>query len=211
VLLNAGPLIVRGLEGAAAAGLLFNVLMVARAPQVLFQAVTTSLLPNLTRLWTGRTREGRAAFQLSVRSTLVAVLGFAIAVGVVILVAGPALMRLAFGESFSYQRADLLIVAVGMGFHLASLTLNQAALAQGQAREAAVRWLVCAAAFLAWSFVPVLDEVRRVEVGFAGAAALLCALLYLVYRRPSPRHPAALIVDPSQPAALQLPAADEAG
>src|SRR5215208_1810193 len=40
-LLNAGPLIVRGLEGAAAAGFIFNVLMIARAPLVLFQAVAT--------------------------------------------------------------------------------------------------------------------------------------------------------------------------
>ena len=49
-LLNAGPLIVRGMEGAAAAGFIFNVLMIARAPLVLFQAVATSLLPHLTRL-----------------------------------------------------------------------------------------------------------------------------------------------------------------
>ena len=49
-LLNAGPLLVRASEGAAAAGFIFNVLMIARAPLVLFQAVATSLLPHLTRL-----------------------------------------------------------------------------------------------------------------------------------------------------------------
>ena len=36
--------------------------------------------------------------------------------------------------------------------------------------------------------MPVLSEFRRVEVGFAGAAALLCALLYLLYRSP-PKEP----------------------
>ena len=49
-LLNAGPLVVKATEGAAAAGFIFNVLMIARAPLVLFQAVATSLLPHLTRL-----------------------------------------------------------------------------------------------------------------------------------------------------------------
>ena len=50
--LNAGPLIVRGLQGAAAAGFIFNVLMLARAPLQLFQAVSTSILPHLTGLHT---------------------------------------------------------------------------------------------------------------------------------------------------------------
>src|SRR5262249_9181582 len=39
--LNAGPLVVRALDGAAAAGFIFNVLMLARAPLQLFQAVST--------------------------------------------------------------------------------------------------------------------------------------------------------------------------
>src|SRR6185503_372545 len=50
--LNAGPLITRGLQGAAAAGFIFNVLMIARAPLQLFQAVSTSSLPHLTSLHT---------------------------------------------------------------------------------------------------------------------------------------------------------------
>ena len=48
--LNAGPLLVNATAGAAAAGFIFNVLMIARAPLQLFQAVSTSLLPHLTRL-----------------------------------------------------------------------------------------------------------------------------------------------------------------
>ena len=58
-LLNAGPLLVRASEGAAAAGFIFNVLMIARAPLVLFQAVATSLLPHLTRLRSSAGRGGR--------------------------------------------------------------------------------------------------------------------------------------------------------
>ena len=58
--LNAGPLIVRSLQGAAAAGFIFNVLMIARAPLQLFQAVSTSILPHLTSLHTSDRRGQRA-------------------------------------------------------------------------------------------------------------------------------------------------------
>jgi hypothetical protein len=115
-------------------------------------------------------------------------------------------MRLAFGDNYGYDRVGLLIIAAGMGFHLASLTLNQAALAQGQARRAAIRWAICAAAFVAWCFLPVFDVVRRVEIGFAGAAILLCALLYALYRAPRPRPGDRVVPDPTQPAATRLPA-----
>ena len=55
-------------------------------------------------------------------------------VALVVLIAGPALMQVAFGDKFSYDRGGLLLVTVGMGFYLCSGTLNQAALARGQAR-----------------------------------------------------------------------------
>jgi O-antigen/teichoic acid export membrane protein len=211
-LLNAGPLIVRGLEGAAAAGFIFNVLMIARAPLVLFQAVATSLLPHLTRLRASGDTGEAGAFAMSVRTTLTAIAGFAALVALVVAIAGPDLMQLAFGKKFTYDRAGLLIVTVGMGFYLSSGTLNQAALAQGQVRAAAVRWVICAAAFIGWNFVPVFDEFRRVEVGFAGASALLCALLYVLYRNP-PRAPRPEdVVEPGSPEEIEarLAAADEA-
>jgi O-antigen/teichoic acid export membrane protein len=211
-LLNAGPLIVRASDGAAAAGFIFNVLMIARAPLVLFQAVATSLLPHLTRLRSSTSTEDAGAFRMSIRVTVGAIAAFAVAVGVVVAIAGPELMQLAFGEKFSYDRAGLLIVTAGMGFYLASGTLNQAALAQGQARAAAVRWVVCAAAFIGWNLLPVLDEFRRVEVGFAGSAALLCTLLYLLYRHPPKAPRPEDMVAPGSPQEIEarLASADEA-
>ena len=210
-LLNAGPLLVRASEGAAAAGFIFNVLMIARAPLVLFQAVATSLLPHLTRLRSSGV-EGDGAFQMSVRVTVSAIAAFAAAVGLFALIAGPELMQIAFGDKFTYDRAGLLIVTAGMGFYLASGTLNQAALAQGQARAAAARWVICAAGFVCWNFVPVFDEFRRVEVGFAGAAALLCGLLYVLYRNPPKKPRPEDVVEPGSPEEIeaQLAAADEA-
>lgn len=208
--LNAGTLLVRAVDGAAAAGFIFNVLMVARAPLYLFQAVATSLLPHLTRLLASGQTDDESAFRLSVRSTLIAVAGFTALVVTVVLAAGPDLMQIAFGDTFTYGRADLLIVAVGMGLYLSAVTLNQAALAQGQVRRAALCWIACAIGFVGWNLVPVLDVFRRVEIGFAGAAAALCLLLYLLYRRPRVR--AEDVVRPDSPEEIEarLAAADEA-
>ena len=210
-LLNAGPLLVKGSEGAAAAGYIFNVLMIARAPLVLFQAVATSLLPHLTRLGASADARHAQAFRLTVRLTIAAIAAFAAVVALVVLIAGPELMQLAFGDNFEYDRAGLLIVTAGMGAYLAAVTLNQAALAQGQVRRAAACWVGCAIAFVGWNLLPVLDEFRRVEVGYTGAAALLCGLLYLLYRLPRAR--AEDVVQPGSPQEIEarLAAADEAG
>jgi O-antigen/teichoic acid export membrane protein len=209
--LNAGPLLLRASEGAAAAGFIFNVLMIARAPLVMFQAVATSLLPHLTRLLSREAGTGERAFRLSVRGTVLVIAGLATVVGIAVLVAGPELMQIAFGDKFTYDRAGLLIVTVGMGFYLSAATLNQAALAQGQARRAAVCWIACAGGFVVWNLLPVLDEFRRVEVGFTVAAVVLCGLLFLLYRRPHARPEDVLRPDSPQELEARLAAADEAG
>jgi O-antigen/teichoic acid export membrane protein len=211
VFLSSGALFVFEASGAAAAGFIWNVLMLARAPVYVFQAVATSLLPHLTRLRYRSEAGSEEAFGLSVQITLTAVLALAVGVALVVLVAGPTLMQVAFGDNFSYDRAGLLIVTVGMGFYLGAATLTQAALAQGQARRAAIRWIACATAFVLWNLLPVLDEFRRVEVGFAGAGAALCGLLYMLYRSP-PEHPED-VVRPDSPEEIEarIAAADEAG
>ena len=75
--LNAGPLLVEateGARGAALAGFAFNVLLIARAPLQLFQAVQTSILPHLTRL---RASGETDPFRRSVNLTLMAIAAFA--------------------------------------------------------------------------------------------------------------------------------------
>lgn len=186
--LNAGPLITRGLQGAAAAGFIFNVLMLARAPLQLFQAVSTSILPHLTNLHTSSAPDSEREFHRSVRGVLRGVTAFTAFTALVVLIAGPQLMQLAFSAKFEYDRPGLLLVTLGMGLYLASVTVNQACLAQGQVRRAAARWFGCAAFFILWNFLPIVgDEFRRVEIGFALTAGVLFALLYLVYRRPHER------------------------
>jgi O-antigen/teichoic acid export membrane protein len=187
--LNAGPIITRSLQGAAAAGFIFNVLMLARAPLQLFQAVSTSILPHLTSLHTSTAPDSEREFHRSVRGVLLGVAGFAAFTGIVVLIAGPQLMQLAFSKKFEYDRPGLLLVTLGMGLYLGSVTLNQACLAQGQVRRAAARWIACAAFFILWNFLPIVEnEFRRVEIGFALTAGVLFVLLYLAYRNPHGRE-----------------------
>jgi O-antigen/teichoic acid export membrane protein len=186
--LNAGPLITRGLQGAAAAGFIFNVLMIARAPLQLFQSVSTSILPHLTRLHASTSEDAEREFHHTVRMVL---LGLAAFTGIAFLfmaVAGPKAMQLAFSNKFTYDREGLLLITAGMGLYLSSVTVNQACIAQGQVRRAAARWITCAGLFIAWNFVPLVgNEFRRVEIGFLLAAAVLFSLLYFVYRHPHGR------------------------
>ncbi|MFN8162370.1 MAG: hypothetical protein U0R26_00755 [Solirubrobacterales bacterium] len=201
--LNAGPLIARGLQGAAAAGFIFNVLMIARAPLQLFQAVSTSILPHLTSLHTSTDPDSDREFHRSVRGVLMGIVAFASFTAIVVLIAGPHLMQIAFSKKFSYDRAGLLLVTLGMGLYLASVTVNQACLAQGQVRRAAARWIACASFFIGWNFVPLVsDEFRRVEIGFALTAGILFGLLYLVYRRPHER--AEDVPGPGSPEELEV-------
>ena len=176
-LLNAAVLLV---PNSTTAGIVFSALMVARAPLQLFQAVQTSLLPHLAGL---EATSGSEAFGRAIRQTVLAIAAFAAACAVGLLAIGPWAMELVFDQG-DYGRVGLAVIAVGMGLHLTAGTLNQAALARGRAFHAASAWLVAAVVFVVWMVVPVVDdELVRAEVGYAGAAALLCALLYGLYRR----------------------------
>ncbi|MEA2389823.1 MAG: hypothetical protein QOG41_2596 [Thermoleophilaceae bacterium] len=184
--LNGGPLLVKATEGhrgAALAGFAFNVLLIARAPLQLFQAIQTSILPHLTKLSvSGRPEE----FRQSVRVTLRAIAVFAGVVALAMLVLGPQLMRLAFGEGGGYARGGLVLVAVGMGLYLSAATLNQAALAHGRAKQAAGCWVGSAIAFVVVLLIPSFhDAVLKVEVAYVAGALLLCGLLFGLYRSSS--------------------------
>src|SRR4051812_48972572 len=207
--MNAGIIVTNATTGAAAAGYIFNVLMIARAPLQLFQAGQTSLLPHLTRLGYQGDEEG---FRASVRVTILAVIGFAAVAALAMLIAGPHIMQIAFGKKHSYQRSDLVIVSIGMGLYLSAATLNQAALAKGQLRRASFCWLGCAVAFVIWILVPIVsDELNRVVFGYLGAAALLCALLYWLYVQPLTPREERIEPGSTEEMELQLASGDEAG
>jgi O-antigen/teichoic acid export membrane protein len=166
----------------AVAGYVFNVLLIARAPLQLFQAIQGSLLPHLAGL---HATEDRDQFGRAIRVTILAIAGFAGAVALGLVVLGPFAMDLLFDDAATYGRWGLALVALGMGAHLAAGTLNQAVLARDHAHAAAAAWIASAVLFVGWMLAPLIgDELLRAEVGYLGAAVLLCALLTFVYRRP---------------------------
>jgi O-antigen/teichoic acid export membrane protein len=191
-LMNAGVLIVAAKAGSKAGltvgitGFVFNVLLIVRAPLQLFQAVQTSILPHLAGL---EARESADEFHRAIRMTVLVIAAFAGAVAIGLLAIGPPVMTALLGnKGFTYGRWGLALVGLGMGFHLVSGTFNQAALARGRNRQAAVAWLTAAALFVVLMLIPAISsEVTRVEVSYFTATLLLCVLLSALYRRgPAP-------------------------
>jgi O-antigen/teichoic acid export membrane protein len=188
-LLNGGVLAAQATSpGTPVAGYVFNALLIARAPLQLFQAVQGSLLPHLAGLHASE--GGGERFARAVRITIAAIAGFAAVVALGLLAIGPPVMSVLFSDHAAYGRLGLAAVGLGMGAHLAAGTLNQAALARDHAPAAAGAWLLTAAAFVGWMLLPAIgDELARAEVGYLGAALLLCALLTALYRRPRTHLP----------------------
>ena len=183
--LNAGPLIVKGTageNGTALAGFAFNVVLIARAPLQLFQAIQTAILPHLTEM---SVTDETEAFRRSVAVTIRAIAAFAAAVALGLLLLGPFAMHVVFGDKgFDYGRFGLVAMGVGMGLYLCAATLNQAALAAGRAKQACVCWAAAAAAYVVFLVLPGFDDhVLQLELGFLFGALVLCAELYWLYRR----------------------------
>jgi O-antigen/teichoic acid export membrane protein len=211
-ILNSGVLIVKAQnpDDDTLVALIFAALMIARAPLQLFQAVSTTLLPHLTRLIVRERDDAHQGdFGQSVRLTVLACLGFGAVTVCGVLIAGPQAMRLLFGSEFDYDRGGLALIAAGMGLYLAATTLNQAVLAQGRARVAASCWASSAIFFVTFLLVAGMEELREVEVAFVVTAGLLSTLLYAVYRRPL--EPSEKPIRPGSIEELeaQLAAADE--
>jgi O-antigen/teichoic acid export membrane protein len=195
-LLNAAVLTVEGTSSdAVLPGVVFSILLIARAPLQLFQAVQGSLLPHLAAL---QATAGGDEFRRAIRITVLAIGGFALAVAIGLFAIGPPVVRTLFDIDRDVARGGLALVGLGMGFHLVAGTLNQAALARGQALGAALAWLLSAGAFVAFMLSPAIgDQLLRTEVGYCAATALLGALLTLVYRAGSARPVLAAATAPS--------------
>ena len=160
------------------AGFVFNVLLITRAPLQLFQAIQTSLLPHLSGL---AATGGGEDFKRAIRTTVLAIGGFGAIVVIGLGAIGPWAMGVLFGGDFDYERGGLVLVGLGMTFHLAAGTLNQAALARRRGRHAAAAWLGVAALFLLWLWqTPLDDALLAVEVGYCATTALLAAALWLI-------------------------------
>jgi hypothetical protein len=112
---------------------------------------------------------------------VLAIAGFAGAVVLDLGAVGPWAMGVLFGGDFDYERDGLVLVGLGMGFHLTAGTLNQAALARRRGAQAATAWLASAALFMTWLLLsPLDDQLLAVEVGYCATTALLAAALWVI-------------------------------
>ena len=105
-----------------------------------------------------------------------------------------------------------MIVTVGMGLYLSAATLNQAALARAGAARLDAAGSAARSSSSIWTLVPIVgNDFHRVEIGYLGAAALLCSLLYWLYRQPLERAERPIEPGSAEEMELQLASADEAG
>lgn len=183
-LLNVAVLLV---TDSTTAGIVFNAFLITRIPLQLFQSIQTSLLPHLAGL---EATEGGEAFAKAIRTTLLAVAAFSLVVALGLLVVGPFALDVLLDQG-GYSGLGLAVIALGMGSHLTSATLNQAALARGRATAAAGLWLGAAVLFVVWMVAkPISDALVRAEVGYLAATSLLAAGLWVLYRRGAAQVPA---------------------
>ena len=177
VLVNGGPIAVAALAGPgeeAAAGRFLAAAVIARIPLFFFQAVQGSLLPGLARRHAAGERD---RFVAQVRSLLAAVAGLGTLGVVACGIAGPAVVRLAFGEAFALGRRDLVALAAGTALFMAATVGAQAAVALAGHRSVGAAW--ASAVLVAGIAMAVTDGLLwRVELAFvAGTGAAACAQL----------------------------------
>lgn len=172
--------------GAFAAAAVINILVIARAPMQLFQSVATSLLPHLSKL---HADEDFKTYRHSVRVTLMAIAGFAVAACAAMLIAGPWIMKLVFGNQYVFDRVDLVLITAGMGVYLCAATLNQTALAAKKTGLAVGCWLTATVFFVVWEYGAfVEDPIDRVAYGYPAASLILFAMLFVLYEKATPRR-----------------------
>jgi O-antigen/teichoic acid export membrane protein len=177
ILICGGPLLILiagGPEAATAAGVLFAATLLLRAPVFAFQGVAASLLPNLT------TFQARGDHARLHRATMLVALFmgvFAAALALAAVVAGPWAMGALYGEGFGATRADLALLALGIGGFLAAGTFCQALLAREEGGRAAALWSLAAVTFVSLELLAPGSDFHRVSVAFAAASSLVAITL----------------------------------
>ena len=140
-------------DGAALAGFAFNVLLIARAPLQLFQAIQTSILPHLRDEGPrrpARTTSSAAAINL----TLLAIAGFAAGVALAMLALGPWLMDLFFGSGLRLRPRRPRARVARHGAVPGGGDAQPGGAGPGQAPQAAACWVAAAAfvvSLVAWT------------------------------------------------------------
>jgi O-antigen/teichoic acid export membrane protein len=177
VFVNGGPLLViaaGGVGASRAAGIVFAATMLVRAPVYVFQGLAAALLPNLTHLQATDVLE---RFRSAVLRTVVFLLACGAALVAVMSIIGTQLMRGLYGAGFDATRAELVVLAAGIGLYLAASTASQALLALDEGGRAATAWVVSATVFVLLFVLLPGSDLARVAAAFTSATFLALMLL----------------------------------
>lgn len=170
-ILNVGPVAVGMLAatGPEAPGVFLNGLIVSRVPLFFFQAVKASLLPNLADRVGRGDLDGFRTVQLRILGAVIAAAASATAATAL---AGPWIVKTAFGDEL--DRLDMALMAAASGGLMIVLSLALGLVALGRVRLAAVGWAAGVAAF---PFALALADEPFLRVEIALIAAVLVGSL----------------------------------
>jgi len=157
-----------------AAGVVFNLLLLVRAPLALFLAVQISLLPHFTALVAcGATREIRRVTLGVLAASLAGAAAYAVLLGL----AGPQLTELVFGAT-DYEPLGLAFIAIGLGLHLVAGALTQLLLAAGRGRAVVLAWSLPVGCCVGWLAVSgSTDLVAQAQTTYVATAAAVTLIL----------------------------------
>jgi O-antigen/teichoic acid export membrane protein len=102
------------------------------------------------------------------------------------LAVGPWAMDLLYGAGFEAGRADLALLAVGIGGFLAAGTFCQALFAREEGGRAALLWGLAAMVFIGLALLLGGSDFHRVSVAFAAASSLVAVALMTCLWRARP-------------------------
>ena len=92
-------------------------------------------------------------------------------------------MDLLFGGDFDYGRGGLVLVGLGMGFHLVGGHAQPGRAGPRPRRAAAAAWLAAPRSSSAGcALAPLDDQLLRGEVGYCATTAVLALALWLIER-----------------------------
>lgn len=138
-------------------------LFIARIPLLLFQAVQAALLPKLA----GLLGHGKIAEFRRGLAQLITVVVVASILGVlIVLIAGPAIGRLLFGNDFTLSGSSLAALTAGCSLVVIALTFAQALIALRRYAVTAFAWVAGVAVFVVFMVVLDVDIFTRAEVAF---------------------------------------------
>lgn len=176
---RSGTMLINLLAGGNAAelvGLFTAALTLARAPELLLEALSGPLLSNFSR---ADALGDRALLRRYVLRTIQALAIVLVAYAIAMPIVGPRLIPIIYGKGFSFPQADLFLLSVGTGFYFSAKLVRQLVLVKRGAAYVARIWICGLVVLVATALLLPLTLLRRVETAYVLSNGLVAAILVL--------------------------------